>query len=177
VLIKVKADLSTAATCSRPCSCSAPRWSTSPSDAVTVEATGTKDKLDALIRVLEPFGIRELVQSGMVAMGRGPRSMTGSSRGCAPSPPSLSPTHPREEPHPMAEVFYDDDADLSIIQGRKVAVLGYGSQGHAHALSLRDSGVDVRVGLPEGSRAGPRPSRRGCASSPPPRPRARPTSS
>ena len=52
----------------------------------------------------------------------------------------------------MAEMFYDDDADLSIIQGRKVAVIGYGSQGHAHALYLRDSGVDVRVGLPEGSR-------------------------
>ena len=47
----------------------------------------------------------------------------------------------------MAELFYDEDADLSIIQGRKVAILGYGSQGHAHALSLRDSGVDVRVGL------------------------------
>jgi ketol-acid reductoisomerase len=53
----------------------------------------------------------------------------------------------------MAEIFYDDDADLAIIQGRKVAVLGYGSQGHAHALSLRDSGVDVRVGLPEGSKS------------------------
>ena len=53
----------------------------------------------------------------------------------------------------MAEIFYDDDADLSIIQGRKVAVLGYGSQGHAHALSLRDSGVDVRIGLPEGSKS------------------------
>ncbi|MER7788955.1 MULTISPECIES: ketol-acid reductoisomerase [unclassified Streptomyces] len=53
----------------------------------------------------------------------------------------------------MAELFYDDDADLSIIQGRKVAVLGYGSQGHAHALSLRDSGVDVRVGLHEGSKS------------------------
>jgi ketol-acid reductoisomerase len=53
----------------------------------------------------------------------------------------------------VAELFYDDDADLSIIQGRKVAVLGYGSQGHAHALSLRDSGVDVRVGLKEGSKS------------------------
>ena len=53
----------------------------------------------------------------------------------------------------MAEMFYDDDADLSIIQGRKVAVIGYGSQGHAHALNLRDSGVDVRVGLAEGSRS------------------------
>src|SRR4051812_33429438 len=52
-----------------------------------------------------------------------------------------------------AEIFYDDDADLSIIQGRTVAVIGYGSQGHAHALSLRDSGVDVRVGLPEGSKS------------------------
>ena len=53
----------------------------------------------------------------------------------------------------MAEMFYDDDADLSIIQGRKVAVIGYGSQGHAHALNLRDSGVDVRVGLAEASRS------------------------
>ncbi|MCW2897947.1 MAG: ketol-acid reductoisomerase [Streptosporangiaceae bacterium] len=50
-------------------------------------------------------------------------------------------------------MFYDDDADLSVIQDRHVAVLGYGSQGHAHALSLRDSGVDVRVGLPEGSKS------------------------
>jgi ketol-acid reductoisomerase len=53
----------------------------------------------------------------------------------------------------MAEMFYDDDADLSVVQGRKVAVIGYGSQGHAHALNLRDSGVDVRVGLAEGSRS------------------------
>src|ERR1700676_3930420 len=51
------------------------------------------------------------------------------------------------------EIYYDDDADLTIVQGRKVAVLGYGSQGHAHALSLRDSGVDVRVGLPIGSKS------------------------
>ena len=53
----------------------------------------------------------------------------------------------------MAEMYYDDDADLAVVQARNVAVLGYGSQGHAHALSLRDSGVDVRVGLPEGSRS------------------------
>ncbi|GAB3265104.1 NADP-dependent ketol-acid reductoisomerase [Arthrobacter pigmenti] len=53
----------------------------------------------------------------------------------------------------MADILYDDDADLSIIQNRHVAVIGYGSQGHAHALSLRDSGVDVRVGLREGSKS------------------------
>jgi ketol-acid reductoisomerase len=56
----------------------------------------------------------------------------------------------------MAEMFYDDDADLAVIQGRKVAVIGYGSQGHAHALNLRDSGVDVRVGLAEGSKSRPK---------------------
>ena len=53
----------------------------------------------------------------------------------------------------MATVYYDSDADLSLIQARKIAVLGYGSQGHAHALSLRDSGCEVRVGLHEGSRS------------------------
>jgi len=53
----------------------------------------------------------------------------------------------------MAELYYDDAADLGVIQSRQVAVLGYGSQGHAHALSLRDSGVDVRVGLPGGSKS------------------------
>ncbi|MGW0434059.1 ketol-acid reductoisomerase [Micromonospora sp. NPDC003197] len=51
------------------------------------------------------------------------------------------------------EVYYDDDADLALIQAKKVAVLGYGSQGHAHALSLRDSGVEVVIGLPEGSKS------------------------
>src|SRR4029453_14619028 len=50
-----------------------------------------------------------------------------------------------------ATVYYEADADRSLIQGRKVAVLGYGSQGHAHALNLLESGVDVRVGLREGS--------------------------
>jgi ketol-acid reductoisomerase len=50
-------------------------------------------------------------------------------------------------------MYYDDDADLSVIQARNVAVLGYGSQGHAHAQSLRDSGVDVRVGLKEDSKS------------------------
>jgi ketol-acid reductoisomerase len=50
-----------------------------------------------------------------------------------------------------AKVFYEDDADRSIIAGRKVAIIGYGSQGHAHALNLKESGIDVRVGLREGS--------------------------
>ena len=51
----------------------------------------------------------------------------------------------------MAEIFYDADADLSLIQSKKVAIVGYGSQGHAHALNLRDSGVEVVVALKDGS--------------------------
>ncbi len=53
----------------------------------------------------------------------------------------------------MTEIFYDADADLALIQAKKVAVVGYGSQGHAHALNLRDSGVEVVVGLKEGSKS------------------------
>ena len=53
----------------------------------------------------------------------------------------------------MATIYYDKDANLDLLKKRKVAVIGYGSQGHAHALNLRDSGVDVRVGLAAGSRS------------------------
>ena len=53
----------------------------------------------------------------------------------------------------MATIYYDDSADLSLIQGKNVAIVGYGSQGHAHALNLKDSGVSVRVALADGSRS------------------------
>jgi len=53
----------------------------------------------------------------------------------------------------MAKLYYDDDANLGLIRAKRVAILGYGSQGHAHALNLKDSGVAVRVGLPAGSRS------------------------
>ncbi len=56
-------------------------------------------------------------------------------------------------------VFYDKDCDLSIIQGKKVAIIGYGSQGHAHACNLKDSGVDVTVGLRSGSATVAKPKR------------------
>ena len=53
----------------------------------------------------------------------------------------------------MAVIYYDSDADPTLIQGQKVAIIGYGSQGHAHALNLRESSVDVRVGLRAGSKS------------------------
>ena len=53
----------------------------------------------------------------------------------------------------MAKMYYDGDADLGLIEGKKVAIIGYGSQGHAHALNLKESGIDVVVGLYEGSKS------------------------
>jgi acetolactate synthase-1/3 small subunit len=76
VLIKVKADLTTRSHVLETVQLFRAKVVDVAADAVTVEATGTADKLDALIRVLEPFGIKELVQSGMVAVARGARSIT-----------------------------------------------------------------------------------------------------
>ena len=56
----------------------------------------------------------------------------------------------------MAEIRYDNAADLGLIRSKRVAIIGYGSQGHAHALNLKDSGVDVRVGLHAGSASRPK---------------------
>ena len=53
----------------------------------------------------------------------------------------------------MTQIRYEKDADLSLIRGKKVAIIGYGSQGHAHSLNLKESGVDVCVGLQEGSKS------------------------
>ena len=78
VLVKVRADLTTRSHVLETVQLFRAKVVDVASDAVTIEATGTSEKLAALIKVLEPFGIRELVQSGMVAVARGPRSMTGS---------------------------------------------------------------------------------------------------
>ena len=76
LLLKVRADVTTRSHVLETVSLFRAKVVDVSTDAVTVEATGTTDKLDALIRVLEPFGIRELVQSGLVAVARGSRSMT-----------------------------------------------------------------------------------------------------
>ena len=76
LLVKVKADLDTRSHVLETVQLFRAKVVDVAPDAVTIEATGTADKLEALIRVLEPFGIKELVQSGMVAVGRGSRSIT-----------------------------------------------------------------------------------------------------
>jgi acetolactate synthase-1/3 small subunit len=76
LLVKVKADLDTRSHVLETVQLFRAKVVDVASDAVTIEATGSADKLSALLRVLEPFGIKELVQSGMVAIGRGPRSIS-----------------------------------------------------------------------------------------------------
>lgn len=76
LLIKVRADVETRSHVLETVQLFRAKVVDVAADAVTVEATGSRDKLEALLRVLEPFGIKELVQSGMVAVGRGPRSIT-----------------------------------------------------------------------------------------------------
>jgi acetolactate synthase-1/3 small subunit len=76
MLVKVRADLDTRSHVLETVQLFRAKVVDVAPDAVTIEATGTADKLEAFLRVLEPFGIRELVQSGMVAVGRGPRSIT-----------------------------------------------------------------------------------------------------
>ena len=74
-----------------------------------------------------------------------------------------------------AKIYYDNDADLGLLKGKKVGVIGYGSQGHAHALNLKDSGVDVSVGLYPGSPSWRRRRGRDSRSAPSTTSRATPT--
>ena len=74
-------------------------------------------------------------------------------------------------------MYYDKDADLALIKGKTVAIIGYGSQGHAHAQNLRDSGVNVIVGELQGTPKTSAPRRTASRSCPPPRRPSRPTSS
>jgi acetolactate synthase I/III small subunit len=78
LLVKVRADLSIRSAVLETVQLFRAKVVDVSPESVTVEATGTADKLDALQRMLEPFGVKEMVQSGMVAVGRGPRSITGS---------------------------------------------------------------------------------------------------
>ena len=147
-LIKVRADATTRGQIIEAVNLFRAKVVDVSAESLVVEATGTPGKLTALLNLLEPYGIREIAQSGMVTLSRGPRGIVTSQ-----VTQIRSNRMEEKEIQVAVEMFYDDDADLSIIQGRKVGVIGYGSQGHAHSLSLRDSGVEVKVGLKEGSKS------------------------
>ena len=115
-------------------------------DSVIVEVTGDLEKVNGLVELLRPRGILEMVRTGKVAMIRG---TVGNGNGNHKEQAADGLSSEGE----MARIYYDGDADLEDLKGRRVAIIGYGSQGHAHALNLRDSGVEVEVGLPAASRS------------------------
>ena len=187
LLVKVRADAATRiARRSRPSQLFRAKVVDVAPDAVTIEATGNARQARgaaAGARAVRHPGagpVRHGRHRPRAALDHRPRPAHRLTAG-RPAPPAptarrtdrhVDPTthQPKERPT-VAEMFYDDDADLSIIQGRKVAVIGYGSQGHAHALTLRDSGVDVRVGLRRGQQEPGQGRGRGPArASPRPRP-------
>ena len=125
----------------------------------TIELTGDAAKLDAFIEAIDRAAILETVRAP------GPAGSGAASAFCAsdsPPPVSLSrfsrlascltgSSHTTVFPTELyMKVYYDKDADLSLIKGKNVSIIGYGSQGHAHAQNLRDSGVNVTVGLRKG---------------------------
>ena len=126
-------------------------------EAMTLMVAGAPEKLDAMTELLAPYDIVELQRTGRIALAKLSResASSSSSRTKAPEPPlapRTPPLHLTTRGNRMpATISYDDDADLGLLTGKKVAILGYGSQGHAHALNLKDSGVDVLVGLRAGS--------------------------
>ena len=118
--------------------------------SLVLEATGTSDELDAFIELVQPV---EVSRAGVVAIGRG--SIILEARPADRPPPSSARPVGREfseSGESTMRVYYDADADLNLIKGKKVAVIGYGSQGFGHSNNLKESGVaEVAVALKETS--------------------------
>ena len=110
---------------------------------MTVEIADTAERLQTMLDLLTPYGIKEVVRTGTIALQRAENRLRFKNR---------SDAYFKEE-YKMAKIFYESDCNLSLLDGKTVAVIGYGSQGHAHALNLHESGVDVVVGLYEGSKS------------------------
>ena len=132
-------------------------------DAVTIEVTGNAGQARRAARACSsPSASASSSSPAWSPSAAAPRSITDRAlepgrRSAAPPdaahPSDLEPKHQPKESPPWLRCSTTTTPTCPLIQGKKVAVLGYGSQGHAHALNLRDSGVDVRVGLPEGSKS------------------------
>ena len=136
---------------------------------LTVEASGKPEKLEALRELLSEYGIVELSRTGRIALvprgprdqgeGRAPGREGGGGRGRVgmdrrgrvASPTIRTEGLATAKGTQMATIYHEQDTDVSALAGQKIAVLGFGSQGHAHAQNLKDSGHDVRVGLRPGS--------------------------
>ncbi len=141
-------------------------------DRLTVMLAGAPSKLDDFEDLLRTYGIVELQRTGRVALPKLDRSGPPG----RPSGRRTDRTRHREgRLITMATLYYEKDADPSLIAGRKVAIIGYGSQGHAHALNLSESGSTSGSACARARRRRPRPRRPGCGCCRWPRPPPRPT--
>jgi hypothetical protein len=124
----------------------------------TIELTGDGRQARRVHRrAVDRAAILETVRTGSSGIGRGERDAQGlTQRRCAP----VSLFHWLNAGGHKMKVYYDKDADLSLVKGKKVAIVGYGSQGHAHAMNLKDSGVKVTVGLRKGGASWEKAARR-----------------
>ena len=130
----------------------------SSTEGFAIEATGDPEKLDEFIDVMRSYGEIDVTRSGALAIALEAKKLrlqppvpTSAGHGSQRPVPHLSSCIQITEPY-MAKRYYEKDGNLDYLNGRTVAIIGYGSQGHAHALNLRDSGVDVVVGLYPGSK-------------------------
>ena len=145
-------------------------------ESVIVEVTGDEEKVDGLARPAAAEG-----DPGDGAHGQGRHGARGGRerqrrRTCTARRDTDN--GEGEGERDMARIYYDADAELEDLQGKQVAVIGYGSQGHAHALNLRDSGVERRASAcPRAAARAPRPRRTASRCSRRPRRRSRRTSS
>ena len=117
--------------------------------SVVAEVTGTESEIDTFVSLVRTYGIKELVRTGAVVMARG----TGSIEEAIKQHPARRQWTCGGRRIVTAKMYYDNDADPAALAGQTVAIIGYGSQGHAHALNLHESGVDVVVGLAPGSKS------------------------
>ena len=123
----------------------------SSTEGFALEATGDPEKLDEFIDVMRSYGEIEVTRSGAVAIVARSQEAEAAAAGAHQGGGKLEETDTESEQ--MAKRYYEKDGNLDYLKGRTVAIIGYGSQGHAHALNLRDSGVDVVVGLYPGSKS------------------------
>ena len=140
------------------------------SGTLTLEAAGKPEKLEALLSLLRDFGIVELSRTGRIALGRGDRGIKDRSLKVANAvSDATQPTH-QEGTDEMATIYYEKDTDRSALDEQKIAVLGFGSQGHAHAQNLKDSGSTSASASGRALSRAPRRRRPGSACSTPPTP-------
>ena len=107
-------------------------------ETLTVAIFGDRDKTEALVRLLRDFGVLEIARTGTIAIERGRSTIYDDNK--------------IKEEYNYGKMYYEKDCDINYLNGKKIAIIGYGSQGHAHALNLKDSGCDVCVGLRAGSK-------------------------